>query len=115
LFTAPGLLGGKPDALTRQSRDLPKEGDDCSLENQITIIKSKNILHVFAATSPDQPDILPTLRSPDTPTLSRLFREAYDIDPFPNKVLRMFKNGMKQCKDITLAECKEHDNLLLYR
>jgi hypothetical protein len=66
-------------------------------------------------TSPDQPDILPTLRSPDAPTLSRLFREAYDTDPFPNKVLQMLKNGTKQCKEITLAECEECENLLLYR
>jgi hypothetical protein len=81
----------------------------------MTIIKPENILHVLAATSPDQPDTSPTLRSPDAPTLSRLFCEAYDTDPFPKKVLEMLKNGMKQCKDITLAEYEEHDNLLLYR
>jgi hypothetical protein len=110
----PGTAGGKPDALTRRSGDLPKDGDDRSLENQTTIIKPENILHVLAATSPDQPDTSPTLRSPDAPSLSRLFREAYNTDPFPNKVLEMLKNGTKQCKDITLAECEEHDNLLLY-
>jgi hypothetical protein len=103
----PGTAGGKPDALTRQSGDLPKEGDDRSLENQMTIIKPENILHVLATTSSDQSDILPTL--------SQLFCEAYDIDPFLNKVLNMLKNGTKQCKDITLAECEEHDNLLLYQ
>jgi hypothetical protein len=66
-------------------------------------------------TSPNQPDTLPTLCSPDALTLSRLFCKAYDTDPFPNKVLQMLKNGTKQCKDITLAECEECDNLLLYR
>jgi hypothetical protein len=65
-------------------------------------------------TSPDQPDILPTLCSPDALILSQLFYEAYDTDLFPKKVLQIYKNGIKQCKDITLAEYKEYNNLLLY-
>jgi hypothetical protein len=81
----------------------------------MTIIKPENILHVLAVTSPDQPDTLPILHSPDAPTLNRLFREAYDTDLFPSKVLQMLKNSPKLCKDITLAECEEYDNLLLYR
>jgi hypothetical protein len=76
------------------------------LENQTTIIKLENILHALATTASNQPDT--------SPTLSQLFHKAYDIDPFPNKVLKMLRNGMKQCKDITLAECEEHNNLLLY-
>jgi hypothetical protein len=80
----------------------------------MTIIKPESILHIFAVTSSNQLDTSPTLHSLDAPTLSQLFCEAYDTDPFPNKVLEMLKNGMKQCKDITLAECEEHDNLLLY-
>jgi hypothetical protein len=108
----PGTAGGKPDALTRRSGDLPKEGDDRSLENQTTIIKPENILHASAATPSNQPDIPPAL---DAPTLNRLFHEAYATDPFPNKVLQMLRDGTKQCKDITLAECEERNNLLLYR
>jgi hypothetical protein len=76
------------------------------LENQITIIKPDNILYVLAMTFSDQSDILPTL--------SQLFCQAYNTYPFPNKVLEMLKNGIKQCKDITLAEYEEHKNLLLY-
>jgi hypothetical protein len=72
----------------------------------MTIIKPENILNVLAITSPNQSDT--------SPILSQLFHEAYDIDPFPNKVLEMLKNGMKQYKDITLAESEEYDNLLLY-
>jgi hypothetical protein len=106
----PGTAGGKPDALTRRSGDLPKEGDDRSLENQTTIIKPENILHAFTATSSDQPDIPPVL---DAPTLNRLFHEAYATDPFPNKVLQMLRDGTKQCKDITLAECEARNNLVL--
>jgi hypothetical protein len=108
----PGTAGGKPDALTRCSGDLPKEGDDCSLENQTTIIKLQNILHASTTTASNQPDILPAL---DEPTLNRLFHKAYATDPFPNKVLQMLRDGTKQCTDITLAECEEHNNLLLYQ
>jgi hypothetical protein len=94
--------------------DLPKEGDDYSLENQMTIIKPENILHILATTSSNQPDTILAPYSPDIPTLSRLFHEAYTTCLFPHKVLQMLKDGTKQCKDITLAECEEHDNLLLY-
>jgi hypothetical protein len=63
----PGTARGKPDALTSRSGDLPKEGDDHSLENQTTIIKPENILHALATTSSNQPDISPV---PDAPMLS---------------------------------------------
>jgi hypothetical protein len=111
----PGTAGGKLDALTRQSRDLPKEGDDWALENQTTIIKPENILLISAATSSNQPDTTSPPNTSDAPTLSTLFCKAYTTDPFPNKVIQMLKDGMKQCKDITLAECEKHDNLLLYQ
>jgi hypothetical protein len=40
----PSTASGKLDALTYRSRDLPKAGDDHSLENQTIIIKPENIL-----------------------------------------------------------------------
>jgi hypothetical protein len=40
----PGTAGSKPDALTHRSGDLPKVGDDLSLENETIIIKPNNIL-----------------------------------------------------------------------
>jgi hypothetical protein len=42
----PSTAGGKLDALTRRSGDLPKVGDDRSLKNQTTIIKPENILQL---------------------------------------------------------------------
>jgi hypothetical protein len=51
----------------------------------------------------------------DMPTLSQLFHEAYATDLFPNKVLQMLKDSIKEYKDITLAEYKEYNNLLLYQ
>jgi len=39
----PGKAGGKTDALTRRSRDLPKEGDKRLLANQQAILKPHNV------------------------------------------------------------------------
>ena len=117
----PGTAGGKPDALTRRSGDLPKEGDERSLENHTTIIKPENILHVAAVTPSNQQTITNSQQTviPDpqqtNPTLSQLFTEAYEKDPFPIKVIEMLNNNTRYCKDITLAECTVNNNRLLYR
>jgi hypothetical protein len=51
----PGTAGGKPDTLTRISGDLPKVGDDRSLENQTTIIKPKIFYNFQQQQLPYQP------------------------------------------------------------
>ena len=38
----PGRLGGKPDALTRRSGDLPREGDERLAERVQTLLKPEN-------------------------------------------------------------------------
>jgi len=47
----PGKAGGKPDALTWRSGDLPKEGDERLLANQQAVLKPHNVtglaLHVL--------------------------------------------------------------------
>jgi transposase InsO family protein len=100
----PGTAGGKPDALTPRSRDLPKAGDDRSLENQTTIIKPENILQLSAMATP----------IPASPALVQLFTDGYNEDPFPNKILKLIRDGAKHCREISLAECDEHNNLLCY-
>jgi hypothetical protein len=100
----PGTTGGKLDTLTHRSRDLPKAGDNYSLENQTTIIKPENILQLSA---------MATL-TPASPVLAQLFTDSYDKDPFPNKVLKLIWDGAKYCREISLAECDEHNNLLHY-
>jgi hypothetical protein len=75
----PTTTGGKPDTLTQRSGDLPKVGDDYSLENQITIIKPENILQLSAIATP----ILAS------PALAQLFTNSYNKDPFPNKILKL--------------------------
>ena len=39
----PGKAGGKPDALTWRSGDLPKEGDETLLANQQAVLKPHNV------------------------------------------------------------------------
>jgi hypothetical protein len=75
----PSTTGGKPDTLTCRSRDLPKAGDDCSLKNQTTIIKPKNILQLSAMAT----------NIPASPVLAQLFTDSYNEDPFPKKILKL--------------------------
>jgi hypothetical protein len=100
----PGTASGKPDALTHRSRDLPKVGDDRSLENQITIIKPENILQLSAMATP----------TPASPVLAQLFTDSYNEDPFPNKILKLIRDSARHCREISLTECDEHNNLLHY-
>jgi hypothetical protein len=100
----PGTAGGKPDALTHRSRDLPKVGDDHSLENQTTIIKPKNILQLSA---------IATLILA-SPALVQLFTDGYNEDLIPNKILKLIRDSAKHCQEISLAEYNQHNNLLRY-
>jgi hypothetical protein len=100
----PSTTSGKPDILTHRSRDLPKAGDDCSLKNQTTIIKPENILQLSAMATP----------TPASPVLAQLFTDGYNEDPFPNNILKLIRDSAKYCRDISLAECNEHNNLLHY-
>jgi len=43
----PGKAGGKPDALTRRSGDLPKEGDERLLANQHAVLKPQNLSDLY--------------------------------------------------------------------
>lgn len=56
----PGKQGAKPDALTRRSEDLPKEGDDRLLHQSQIMLKRENL----------DPDLFPALTLPGPPTPS---------------------------------------------
>ena len=63
-----------------------------------------------------QPDTgQPAAGQPDTGRISTLLAESYRADPFPARILGLLRNGARQCKEISLAECKERDGRLLYR
>jgi hypothetical protein len=98
------MTGSKLDALTLRSSDLMKEGDDCSLKNQMTIIKPENIL---------QHSVIATL-IPASLTLIQLFTDGYKEDWFPNKIPKLLRDGIKQYMEISLVECDEDNNLIHY-
>jgi hypothetical protein len=79
-------------------------GDDYSLENQITIIKPENILQLSA---------MATL-IPASLVLAQLFTVGYNKDLFLNKILKLIRDSAKHCREISLTECNEYNNLLHY-
>ena len=161
----PGKASGKPDALTRRSGDLPKEGDERLLANQHAVLKPQNLsdlridagqpdaldvvnsLSLMAndapgagqpdARQPDarQPDAKqpdagqPDARQPDVEQLdagqpdagqqdagriATLLAEAYQVDQFPGRILGLLRDSTRQCKEISLADCKEMNGRLFY-
>ena len=82
----PGKQGGKPDALTRRSGDLPKERDERLLHQSQVILNPKN-LQLMADNEPKQLE--------EVPELEQLFQAGYQKDPYPTGVL---ENGVRQCK-----------------
>jgi hypothetical protein len=123
----PGKLGGKPDALTRRSGDLPKEGDERLIHQEQTVLKPYNldIDSLFLAPIEtqkiqDEPtEEFDRNRSlepePHGPTFEAALTQAYFEDPFPNQVLEMLRNETRYCRDISLAECSEIESRLHYR
>jgi hypothetical protein len=98
----PGKSGAKPDALTRRSGDLPKEGDKRLTENFHAVIKPHQILRLECAEPARQ-----AAEPVENTRITELFTEAYNWDPFPNQVLDMLRRQIRYCKDITLAECTQ--------
>ncbi|KAH0611537.1 uncharacterized protein H6S33_010802 [Morchella sextelata] len=108
----PGKQGAKPDALTRRSGDLPKEGDERLTHQSQVVLKRKNLdskLSLFAGSFSNE-------SAEGMSTVEELFSNAYQVDSFPNKVLAMLRNGVRHSSKISLAECTEDNNgRLLYR
>jgi hypothetical protein len=101
----PGKSGGKPDALTRRSGDLPKEGDERLLHQSQVVIKPRNILTV-AATKPDE----------ETETdLEELLDQEYAQNDILNDVLSTLRKDARRSKHLTLSQCREKNDRLLYQ
>src|SRR6266705_5304589 len=120
----PGRLGGKPDALTRRSGDLPRgEGDERLAQRVQTLLKPENYAtrqleaSELAISANDTPSADPPADNSDTrTTFEALLGTAYASDPFPNEVLELLRTGARHCKTISLAECsKDPTRRLRYR
>src|SRR5690606_26027912 len=111
----PGKAGGKPDALTRRSGDLPREGDErLALQHQV-VLKPKNLdpaILTLAATGTGMDGI-------DNPgpraSLEELFDEGYAKDPLPQAVIKQLQEGQSRSKQLSLAECEVCNGRLIYR
>ena len=51
---------------------------------------------------------------PDDGRMFTLLTEPCRAELFPSRILGLLWNGTQQCKEISLAECKERDGRLLY-
>ena len=121
----PGKLGGKPDALTRRSGDLPKEGDERLLQKFQTLLKPENYKKKPLETSaitllangeprPDDDEPPPADENPQT-HFETLLEKWYRTDPFPDEVLTLLRTGARRCRVLSLAECLEQGGRLFYR
>src|SRR5690606_27436435 len=100
----PGKAGGKPDALTSRTVNLPKEGDECLQHQKQTILKSSNL------------DISATTATTATPTtIDEFFSQAYASDPIPSTILKDLHSGKQRSKILSLADCEDHNGRLFYR
>ena len=130
----PGKAGGKPDALTRRSEDLPKEGDERLAHNEQLLLKPGNIPRLEIRSGEDGlvVDLKPTEEWMEKPQrdlrlladtlpgdghtpLQTLFDEVHHTDPFPPEILNCLRGGTHHHKKITLGDCGEDNGHLRYR
>lgn len=116
----PGAQGGKPDALTRRSSDLPQgDEDDRHRHQHQTVLKPYNL-------SPGMSPIILNQGTTNTetdeqPSLEELLATAYERDPTPSRIMDAIRKGDRRLPpDLTqlkipLAECSERDARLYVR
>src|SRR5690606_24525683 len=76
----PGKVGGKPDALTRRSGDLPKEGDERLQHQSQVMIKPHNLVSSATVTTTDT--------ATDTAPLESLISQAYATNAIVQEILQ---------------------------
>ncbi|KAG0158414.1 hypothetical protein PDIDSM_5928 [Penicillium digitatum] len=133
----PGKQGAKPDALTRRSEDIPKEGDERLAHQSQTVLKKENLQinvttrqrnGVTTTTPPELPDLpeeppataevppIITNNLPEPPsTIKDLLLEAYNQDKVVQSILEALDKNASRHPEITLADCERRGNYLYYR
>lgn len=106
-----GKKGGKPDALTRRSGDLPKEGDERLLHQSQVVLKRENLdskLRLLTGSLSNEPP-------KGAPLFEKLWTQGYTTDKFVKEVLDMLQQDTLQSKKISLAECTNDQGQLRFR
>ena len=111
----PGKLGAKPDALTRRSGDLPKEGDGRLQQIVQTVLKPHNLDSTVKKDLVAAPLVIEGEENLDDLTLEQLIDCGYEQDPLPKQVLQLLADGANYSKDFTIADCVNVDGRLHYR
>lgn len=125
----PGKQGGKPDALTRRSGDLPNEGGDerqkilsqtvLKPQNLDPAIKAPTIMANGAWTRTREDlhlEVSATNPAESGPTLDELFAKGFEHDPTPDEILEQLRTGAQRSKHIALSECSvDEQGRLRYR
>ena len=121
--------------MTRRSGDLPKEGDERLLTNRHAVLKPQNLIDLLYTRWPDALNVVNSLSlmandapdtgqpdtgqldagQPDAGWIATLLTEAYQVDQFLGGILGLLHDSTRQCKEISLADCKEESGRLLYR
>ncbi len=109
----PGKLGGKPDALTRRSGDLPRAGD-LRLEHQKQVLlKPRNL--ELAVNELGENVVVNESEEDEEPPLQELIKEGHTHDDFAMEILDALSKGLRHSKKITLGDCEEREGLLYYQ
>jgi hypothetical protein len=139
IIYCPGKAGGKPDALTCRSGDLPQGGDACLIEQQKAVLKPQNLPnnppHLSANGLSEQQEVVPEPQHtlPDTPrtadphllaeaqnpdgqsSLLHSIEKATHSDPFAQRIITLLHDGKLHSKEISLSKCSIHDGQLYYQ
>jgi hypothetical protein len=135
----PGKAGGKLDALTRRSGDLPQGGDERLIEQQKAVLKPQNLPnnlpHLSANSLIEQQEAVlkPQHLLPNTPRTADLhllaeaptpdrqssllhsIEKATGSDPFAQRIISLLHDSQLHSKEISLSECGVHDGRLYYQ
>lgn len=121
-----GKLGGKPDALTRRSQDLPKPGDPRLTHQSQVVIKTENlpdfphqraqeiILAPIPANDDEEAQQRTEVAKEDfeidhDSTVDSLINKAYGTDGGTRDILTNLRAGERLHPALTFAQCSEHD------
>jgi hypothetical protein len=120
----PGKQGGKPDALTRRSQDLPKDDTDERIKHQHQTLLKPHLFEAFKDLDFDNdiqlcPAILEEIEAeePIAHKITRLLDEGYKEDAFWLRIKKeMTKtDGIPHSREVSLSECDIRDDRLFFR